>query len=953
MLIFMVLMNAVSYAQQSITITGTVKNASGGEALSAVSVTVKGSTVGTYTDENGNFKLTTTSKLPLKLVFSSVGFSAKEVEVTASNFTNVDVVLEQSYELGDDIVVSASRTAERILESPVSIERVKAADFAKAPAPTYYDVLINKKGVGVVTSSLTFQTLTTRGFNSSGNLRLNQIMDGMDNQAPGLNFSVGSVIGLTELDVESMELLAGASSALYGPGGMNGTIIVNSKNPFKYQGLSFQIKTGANHVDRFQRSTGGVHDWSVRWAKKVSDKFAFKIGAQLLQARDWLGNSTQNYSRTTGTPNGEPIPGWRESDPNYDGVNVYGDETTANLALIYLSTLNAMPGGPTGPFMTAVNNYLAANPTATLTQFNSFLNTIGGAAVVSGGASPILFGGHPTRNYYGTQAVSRTGYDEKNVIDPTTLNVKLQGALHYKLSNKVEAILAGYFGTGNTVYTGSDRYSLQNLKMAQYKFELKSDKWYVRAYTTQENAGSSFNATITTRLFNEAWKPSTTWYPQYAAAFSTARSQGAPASVAHAAARAFADQGRPTGDIRNHPLFQKVAGTPIKNGGGLFLDKTDLYMIEGQYNLVKTAKWDIIVGGNWKQYVLNSEGTLFADSTGPISINEVGGYMQVQRKLFNDKVKLIGSGRYDKNENFEGRFTPRVATVIELAKNHNLRASYQTAYRFPSTQNQWINLVIGGGTVLMGGLPQMLNYYGINNPSNPVYSLASVKAYDAGGPAPQTTTVNAVKPETSKSWEIGYKGLFGKKLLFDAYYYSSNYQNFISGVTVLRANGGFIRGVSANRVAYSIATNAVGTVKTRGWGVSMDYLLPKSYTLTANIYSDEMTEKPADPAFVSYFNAPKLRTNLGLSNDGIFLKKRMGFAIIYRWQDDFFYEGTFGSGNVPAYSTWDAVLTYKLPKQKSIIKFGGTNIFNRYYRTAWGNPQVGGLYYLSYGFNVL
>src|SRR5205085_6004350 len=128
--------------------------------------------------------------------------------------------------------------------SPVTIERVNSAAIRNSATTSYYDVVANLKGVDMVTSSFTFKTPSTRGFNGSGNLRFNQFVDGMDNQAPGLNFSVGSIIGLTDLDVESMELLPGASSALYGSGGENGTLLINSKSPFKYQGLSFQIKEG-------------------------------------------------------------------------------------------------------------------------------------------------------------------------------------------------------------------------------------------------------------------------------------------------------------------------------------------------------------------------------------------------------------------------------------------------------------------------------------------------------------------------------------------------------------------------------------------------------------------------------------------------------------------------------------------------------------------------------------
>lgn len=932
-LLEIVLLTATTgYAQQSITVSGTVKTVKSKETVAAVSVTIKGTSTGTFTDDKGDFRFATSQNPPFVLLFSSVGYADKEVVYTGSGDINVE--LTPSYTIGDEIVVAASRVPEKIMESPVSIERISAATIRNAPASGYYDLIGNMKGVDVVASSLTFRSVGTRGFNVNGNLRLNQIVDGMDNQAPGLNFSVGSIVGLTELDVESIELLPGASSALYGPGGMNGTVLINSKDPFKYQGLSFQVKQGVNHVDHYQRAPAPFYDWSLRWAKKLSDKFAFKIGAQFIQAQDWLANDKRNYSRNTGTPNGQLISGDRNSDPNYDGVNVYGDETNTNIS----------------PIMKALKPYFpsAAGPA---------IDALSAQAMV----------------------VSRTGYDEKDVINPTTVNVKLSGALVYKLSNNTEASFVANYGTGNTVYTGADRYSLKNLKIGQYKLEVKNKNWFVRAYTTQENAGDAFNATITTRLFNEAWKPSggaTGWYSQYTQAYLTAKLQGAGDLAANAGARAFADQGRPAGFIGNNPLFQQIASTPISKGGGLFVDKTALYMLEGQYNLTQAlglekTKTEFLVGGNWKRYWLNSEGTLFADKSaiapGKIKIEEVGAYAQLSQRLLNDYLKLTVSGRYDKNSNFEGKFTPRASAVVKLAKNHNLRFSYQTAYRFPSTQNQWINLLVSGGIRLMGGLPQLRDFYKFS--SNPAYTLASVQAFGAaaagGSINPsllQAQNFNQFKPESSNSFEVGYKGLVAKKLLIDVYAYWAKYKDFLGAVTVVQSQNGSplgLIGLNANgtpgnaattRTIYNISVNTPADVSTNGWGASVEYLLPKNFSVNANVYSDQIGDLPV--GFVSYFNTPKYRTNIGFSNSGFLYKNRIGFSAVYRYQDGFFYEGTFGSGNIPSYATLDGAITYKIPSTKSLIKLGATNLFNHYYTNGFGNAQIGGLYYISYGFNV-
>src|SRR5690606_17542198 len=128
-----------------------------------------------------------------------------------------------------------------------------------------------------------------------------------------------------------------------------------------------------------------------------------------------------------------------------------------------------------------------------------------------------------TAGSYNNFAISRTGYDERDVLNNNTVNVKLSGGLYYNITDNIQASLVGYWGTGNTVYTGSDRYSLKDLKICQYKLEVRHPNWFVRAYTTQENAGESYNATITTRLFNEEWKSSNEWYPQYAQGFLTSK----------------------------------------------------------------------------------------------------------------------------------------------------------------------------------------------------------------------------------------------------------------------------------------------------------------------------------------------------------------------------------------------------------------------------------------------
>src|SRR5690606_1140590 len=245
--------------------------------------------------------------------------------------------------------------------------------IVNAPDPSYYGTLGSQKGVDIIVSSLTFKTVSTRGFNGSGSSRVNQLVDGMDNQAPGLNFFVGNFLGLTELDVDNMEILSGASSALYGPGGMNGTILINSKSPFKYPGFSLQVKQGVMNVDKSQRDKATpFYDYTFRWAKSFKNKIAFKIGGQYIKATDWLAHDTSNYQRS-GTI-GIVVPGTRQTDPNYDGVNVYGDELSVDIRPIFEEAIKQNP------------------------QLEHIL-------------TPFLSD---------PQSVSRTGFHEKDIVDPET-----------------------------------------------------------------------------------------------------------------------------------------------------------------------------------------------------------------------------------------------------------------------------------------------------------------------------------------------------------------------------------------------------------------------------------------------------------------------------------------------------------------------------------------------------
>ena len=201
------------------TVTGSVKDDSG-QPIPGANIIVVGTSTGTVTDFDGNFSLTYNQNPPFSIQASNIGFESSTAEVTSNNQV-VSITLNEGTSL-DEIVISASRTPESVRESPVTIERFDTKDIRLATSPDFYSSLENLKGVDVNKGSLTFNAVNTRGFATFANTRFVQMVDGMDNSLPGLNFALGNILGLSELDINSVEILPGASSALYGANAFNG-----------------------------------------------------------------------------------------------------------------------------------------------------------------------------------------------------------------------------------------------------------------------------------------------------------------------------------------------------------------------------------------------------------------------------------------------------------------------------------------------------------------------------------------------------------------------------------------------------------------------------------------------------------------------------------------------------------------------------------------------------------
>lgn len=920
---------ALTFAQN--TISGSVTDANS-QPVAGANVKVMGASTGTSCGFDGKFTLKTSAAFPFTIEVSMMGYNPQTLEVSSKDQEIVVVLAEESTAL-NEIVVSASRAPERVLESPVTIERMGPKDIKNTTAATFYEGLENLKDVHFNTSSFSFKSLNTRGFATVANTRFMQLVDGMDNSSPALNFILGNLLGLNDVDAGSVEILPGASSALYGANAFNGIIFMNSRSPFAKEGISTYFKYGRT----VQEAAGDnpVYDFGIRAAKKFTDHFAAKANFSVLSATEWI--AADKRSLTAGGVG-------HDVNQNYDGLNSYGDEVT------------------------------------------TFIPNVG--------------------------QVSRTGYNERDLNSNKVESIKFDVSLHFRpwatsesnFAKDIEIIAQHKLGTGNTIYQGANRYYLEDFYMDQTKLEVKSKNFFVRGYMTTEDAGNSYDMRFAAWNVNRLAKSDTNWFTDYARAFQLSSAiLGLNSNQAAGYARTFADTNMSPGlnlvpniDPNNpsaprgarfepgSPEFKSALGSVVRNSdftkGAKFVDNSKLYHADVNYNFRDLIKFgEIQVGGSMREYVMNSEGSIFTDFDKPLRYSEFGVYTQLQKKMMDDRLKFTGSVRYDKSKNFDGNISPRASLTYAAGaeKQHNFRVSYQTGFRNPTTQDQYIGLDLGP-FALIGSAPENLVRFtenvnvsatgqGLGNPAtvsmngNNAYfnsfTSASVQAFSATGNASllEKSSYGLVKPEKVQAVEVGYRTNF-EKTGIDINGYYNMYKDFINTANVIAPYYGTVGTPQAvvalangDRRVYQVYTNSKADITSLGFGLGLNRKVGKFDLGASYNYTDFQFDEASDPSFEPGFNTPKHRVKGTFGSEKLF--KNFGFNTNVRWNSEYLWQSSFVDAMVPENVVFDAQINYSIPFLRSVVKVGGANIGGKDYIQVPGAGNIGQQYYASWTIN--
>jgi len=903
---------------------GKIIDASNGDPLIGANIIVKGTADGNITDFDGYFEVKTSSELPLTIVASYLGYVEMEMEVTSP--TGITIALEEQSVTVDVVEVKASRISEENKKSPLTIEALDNIAIKETPASDFYSGLGALKGVDLTAASLGFKVVNTRGFNSTSPVRSLQIIDGVDNQAPGLNFSLGNFLGSSELDVNKVEIIVGASSAFYGPNAFNGVISMETKDPFFHKGLSASVKVGERNMLKT----------AVRWADAFAnnsgdDVFAYKLNLEYLRADDWVAD---NYDPVDDTDTGIFNPG------RWDAVNIYGDEYQSGNDYTTVP-LTANTGGlgifhRTGYREIDLVDYDTRNYKA---NASFHLKT------------------RPSQTYESPEIIFTSSFGGGTTVYQGDNRFSLKGITFFQNKLEYRKLNKFFIRAYMTTTTAGDSYDpyFTALKLIENG---KPDREWTQAYVdywVNNNVKADMIAAGFPVL--EGQFPNFTFDLEGAQLWlidnQALMTQFHNLAEAEANAVSETTSGSPGFFVPGTPEFEAQFNeltTTYRDGtegGTRFFDKSSLYHLHGEYKINPEWTDEITVGANGRIYSPQSNGTIFSDRDSSITNKEFGIYSGITKSLILNKLKAQGAIRFDKNENFDPLVSPAASLVYTPSDKDFFRISFSSAIRNPTLSDQYLYLDVGRA-ILAGNLDgkedlvtveSLRNFFNTQNQDTLVYF-----------------NVDAIQPEKVKTFEIGARSTLFERLYVDAGYYYSIYDNFIGYKIGVDADINEQFGTVNNVQAFRFATNSTTRVTTQGASIGLNYYFAPKYSLQGNYSWNRLNTEIEDDPIIPAFNTPEHKFNIGVNGRDISLFgliDHVGFNVNYKWVEGFIFEGSPQfTGEIPTYDMLDAQVNVFVPSIHMTFKLGASNILDSQNFQTYGGPRIGRLGYFQITYDM-
>jgi iron complex outermembrane receptor protein len=808
-----------------------------------------------------------------------------------------------------EVVVTASRISEKQLSAPVSVSTLSTEQIRQTAATSFFDAIGTMKGVHMITPSLGFKIINTRGFSNTTNVRFVQMIDNIDNQSPHIGAPIANALSPSDLDIDHVEIVQGVASALYGMNATNGLANFITKDPFIQTGLSVQQQTAVNHIgDPNNVSPKLYSETNLRWAQTIGSKWAIKLTAGFNKGYDWIADDNTDINPLANLST--DLLG--ANNPGYDGVNKYGNESSNRKTLTFNGKNYVV--ARTGYAERDVADYNLQNSKGDLSLYyrpNS----------------------HATLSYTYRIAFLNSIYQRSNRFRLEHYLLQQQ-ILQYK-SRYVQSRL--YLNSENT----GDSYNLRSMA---------------------ENIDNSFkNPTKWFNDYSSAYKNAVDQNNDVATAHNIARSTADNGRLI-AGTAVFNDTLARLQQINNWNI-----GAALKVKAHLVHGETSV-----DIGKLLQTKINLQAGFDFRDYIIVPDGNYFINPTksgANINYSSFGIFVHASHAFINNKLRLSAALRMSDYKYADVKLNPRLTAVYNMYKSQFVRLSFQTGYRYPSIFEGFSN-INSGGVKRIGGLKVMSNgvfeyswlkssidaFQAAVNKDINTGGLSQIAAFEKNKGLLKKNTYTYIKPEQMNSFELGYRAVVANnKLFIDADVYFNNYKNFIAQIEASVPNTSDSSLVPAylfernKQARYRLWTNSKSVVHNYGLEIDLSYILNSQINLFANSSYQALKKTNQDDGLEDGFNTPKWIVNSGITVKNVY--KMVGATASAKYQSRFYWQSFLVNGNVPPFFSLDAALFCRFSKAAIDIKLGGSNLLNHYYHSILGGPQIGGFYYatITYG----
>ena len=357
---------------------------------------------------------------------------------------------------------------------------------------------------------------------------------------------------------------------------------------------------------------------------------------------------------------------------------------------------------------------------------------------------------------------------------------------------------------------------------------------------------------------------------------------------------------------------------------------------QGNYTIPQLLNTSFVFGAQYRRDQVSSDRQWLTDriSQEDIKNDQQGVYAQSTTPV-HKYLDVILAGRVDYPENYDAQFSPKAGIIVKPMTDHAIRVTFKRAYKSPTILQT--DFFIPDWT-------SIISIYGNTTGFQMTKADGSVVA-----------TYDAMKPETNKTWELGYKGVLLNRLYLDGTYFRSDYKNFMSPLTIIGnpfataaaggptfakplANPNGIPVNSAGQIVNQAATPLtpivltyynLGDAKVSGVDLGLsaivtDYLEVRGTASTVKISEVKV---PAGGSLEAVsLNSPTTKWTLGATARDI---GPVTGGVTWRSVNGYYFRSGTNTGVIPTFGTLDASISLKMPRiENALVNLAVSNLFS-------------------------